>query len=110
MTKIPREIKRELEHKRLAKTSTAIAGLAAAASAGAGVAAATAAPTGMAALGVALKISSAPFIVTAAPLFAGVAVAAGTTAGLIRFYSWYKERQEESLGEGSDNGQQNLLE
>ncbi|MCW7754799.1 hypothetical protein OOT00_12480 [Desulfobotulus sp. H1] len=96
MSRLPCRIKREFEHKRIAKTSTAVAGLAAAASAGVGVVAAAAAPKGLAALGVALKISSAPLLVTAAPVAAGVAVAVGTSAGLIRFYSWYRERAEEA--------------
>lgn len=95
MTKFPKKLRKELEVKRLTKTTAALSGLAGAASAATGVAAALAAPTGLTALSVALGISSPPLVVVAAPVVAGVAVAAGTAAGVVRFYSWCKERLEE---------------
>lgn len=95
MTKLRRKLKKELELKRLAKSTAAVSGLAGAASAATGVAASLAAPTGLTALSVALGISSAPLVVAVAPIIAGVAVAAGTAAGVLRFCHWYKERSEE---------------
>lgn len=92
MKKFRRKLKNELEIKRLTKSTAAVSGLAGAASAATGVAAALAAPTGLTALSLALGISSPPLIVVAAPIVAGVAVAVGTAAGVVRFYSWYKER------------------
>jgi hypothetical protein len=95
MTKLRRKLRKEFELKRLAKSTAAVSGLAGAASAATGVAAALAAPTGLTALAVVLGISSAPLIVSVAPIVAGVAVAAGTAAGVVRFCHWYKERSEE---------------
>lgn len=96
MTKFRRKLRKELEIKRLTKSTAAVSGLAGATSAVTGVAAALAAPTGLTALSVALGISSPPLVIVAAPIVAGVAVAAGTAAGVVRFYSWYKERLEEN--------------
>lgn len=96
MTKLRRKLKKELELKRLAKSTAAVSGLAGAASAATGVATALAAPTGLTALSVALGISSVPLVVTAAPIVAGFAVAAGTAAGVVRFCHWYNERSEEA--------------
>ncbi len=72
------------------KSTTAIAGLATATSTAVAAAASLAAPTGFSAVGVALGLTSAPFIVTAAPIAAGVAVAAGAVAGICKFCSWVK--------------------
>lgn len=99
MKKLRWNLKKELELKRLAKSTAAVSGLAGAASAATGVAAALAAPTGWAALSVSIGISSAPFVVVAAPIVAGLAVAAGTTAGVVRFCTWYKERSDEDESE-----------
>ena len=93
---IRKKIARQLEHSRLAKSTTALAGLAGAVSAVTGTAAAVAAPTGLGAISVAIGLTSAPLVVTAAPIVAGVAVGVGTAAGLVRFYSWCKDVAAES--------------
>ena len=71
MAKLHRKLRKELELKRLAKSTVAVSGLAGAASAATGVAAAFAVPTGLTALSVALGISIAPIVVVAAPIVAG---------------------------------------
>lgn len=72
------------------KSTTAIAGLAGATSAAVTAAAGLAAPSGLSALGVFLGVTSAPLIVTAAPIVTGVAAAAGAVAGICKFVSWVK--------------------
>lgn len=101
-TTLKKELARQLEHSRLAKSTTALAGLTGAVSAATGAAAAVAAPTGLSALSVAIGLASAPLVVTAAPIVAGVAVGIGTTAGLVRFYSWCREIAKEPSEENDD--------
>lgn len=87
---------KKLHHQRLSKSTGAIAGLASAISVIVGMLAARAAPKGLAKLPLALHITSKPLIVKLAPLIAGVAVAAATAAGIVKFYSWCLERDDES--------------
>lgn len=94
-------LKKELEPQRLAKLTTAIAGAATATSTAAAAVAGAIAPTGLSAASVALGFSSAPFLVTAAPIIAGVAVTCAATAGAVRAYAWYQERRAEAADEAS---------
>ena len=100
MQKLRKKLKKELEHKRLHRSVSALAGLTGAASAATGVAAAMATPTGLSSLFVDLGLESEPLVVEAAPIIAGVAVAIGTAAGILGFIGWLKERSvEEAEGE-----------
>jgi hypothetical protein len=63
--------------------------------AGAGLAA----PSGLSAIAVALGISSAPLIITAAPIVASVATAAGVLSGGTYFYSRWKLRKSKKVSE-----------
>ena len=92
---VGKRLTRQLEPSRLAKSTTAMAGLTGAVSAATAAAAAIAAPSGLTAISVAVGLTSAPLIVTAAPVVAGAAVVVGTTAGLVRFYAWYKEEDDQ---------------
>ena len=77
-------------HEKIAKRTEDVSmtvGIAAGASA---LGASIAAPTGLSAIGVALGITSAPLIVTAAPVIAGVATVAGVASGATYFYSKWK--------------------
>ena len=103
MQKLRKKFRKELEHKRLHRSVSALAGLTGAASAATGVAAAMATPTGLSSLFVDLGLESEPLIVEAAPIIAGVAVAIGTAAGILGFIGWLKERSvEEAEGEESN--------
>jgi uncharacterized membrane protein (DUF441 family) len=84
-----------LHHKRLGNSTSAIAGLASGLSVLCGLIAAHFAPRGISRLTMALHIAKKPLILKLAPLLAGVAVAFATAAGIVRFYSWCKEREEE---------------
>ncbi len=62
--------------------------------------AAMAAPTGFSAIGVTLGLTSAPFIVTAAPMIAIVSTAIGVVSGGAYFYSkWRTWKTPEEPGE-----------
>lgn len=88
-----------LHHKRLSNSTGAIAGFASAVSVVVGLFAALAAPHGWSRLGVALHVHQQPLIVRLAPYIAAIAVAIATVAGLLRFYSWCKERAQEQREE-----------
>jgi hypothetical protein len=60
-----------------------------------GLLAAHYAPRGLGRFAVALHLHRQPLLVRMAPLIAGVAVALVTTASLIRFYSWWRQRRGE---------------
>lgn len=87
---------RVLHHKRLSNSTGAIAGLAGGVSVMVGAVAAHYAPRGLARFKVALHLAHQPLIVKFAPLVAGIAVTLATAAGLVRFYSWCKEREDQS--------------
>lgn len=63
------------------------------------VGAGLAAPSGLSAIAVALGISSAPLIITAAPIVASVATAAGALSGGTYFYSKWKSRKTEKAAD-----------
>ena len=80
-----------LHHKRLGKSTGALAGLAGALSVLTGLLAARYSPKGFSKLSVALHFSKAPLIVKLAPIIAAIAVALAVVSGLLHFYTWCKE-------------------
>jgi hypothetical protein len=78
-------------------------------SAAAGVGASLAAPTGLSAIGVALGLTSAPFIVTAAPIIGVAATVVGAVSGGAYFYAKWKNKQHSENIESFlfDNGLSN---
>ncbi len=82
-----------LHPKRLAKTTSAIAGLTCALSVLAGLVAARAAPHGLRGLAVSLHLARQPLIVKIAAAVASVAVVTAAVSGLIHFYAWWKEHE-----------------
>jgi len=87
---------RTLHHRRLSNATGALAGLASALSVLSGMIAAHYAPRGLHRLTAALHITHPSLIVRLAPLLAGVAAALATAAGILRFYSWWKEHEAEA--------------
>jgi hypothetical protein len=81
-------------HKSLARSIGALASLAGALSVLVGVMAAHMAPHGWAHVKLALHLAKKPLIVQAAPFIAGFAVMAATVAGLLSFYSWWREMRD----------------
>lgn len=63
--------------------------------------AALAAPTGLSALGVAIGITSAPLIVTFAPVIGAIATATGVLSGGAYFYSKWKTVKAEKCSDNS---------
>jgi hypothetical protein len=84
-----------LHHKRLGKSTGALAGLAGAVSVLTGLLAAHYSPKGWSKVGIALHFSRAPLIVKLAPIMAAVAVALAVVSGVLHFYTWCKEGQAE---------------
>jgi hypothetical protein len=82
-----------LHHRRLAKTTGAIAGLTCALSLLAGVVASRAAPHGLRGLAVSLHLARQPLIVKIAAGFTSVAVVAAALSGLLHFYTWWREHE-----------------
>jgi hypothetical protein len=88
---------KSLHHKRLSNSTGALAGFATAISVLVGLVAAHFAPKGVYRVKVALHLAKIPLIVKLAPVLTGLAVAVATAAGLIRFYSWLKEREDAGI-------------
>jgi hypothetical protein len=85
----------KVHHRKIGRSTAAMAGLAGALSVLVGVLAAHAAPRGWSRLGAALHFGHTPLIVKLAPIVTGVAVSLGAAAGLLSFYSWCVERAEQ---------------
>jgi len=81
-------------HKNLARSMGAIASLAGAVSVLFGVLATHMAPHGWSKVKVALHLAKKPLILKLAPYIAGFALAAATAAGILSFYSWYREGRD----------------
>jgi hypothetical protein len=90
-------------HKTLARSIGAIASLAGAMSVLVGVLATHMAPHGWAHVKLMLHLAKKPLIMQAAPFIAGFAVTAATVAGLLSFYSWYREGREARTGSPAAN-------
>jgi hypothetical protein len=85
---------RTLHHKSLARSIGAVASLAGAVSVLVGVMATRLAPHGWGHVKMALHLTKKPLLLQAAPFIAGFAVTAATVAGLLSFYSWWREVQD----------------
>jgi hypothetical protein len=83
-----------LHHKRLAKTTAAVAGLTGALSVLVGMIAARAAPHGLRGLAVSLHLARQPLIVKIAAGITSLAVIAAVLSGLLHFYAWWHEEHD----------------
>ena len=84
-----------LHHKKLARSIGAIASLAGAVSVLVGVLATRMSPHGWGHVKMALHLTKKPLLMQLAPFIATFAVTAATVAGLLSFYSWYREGKEQ---------------
>ena len=84
-----------LHHKNLARSIGAIASLAGAVSVLVGVLATRMSPHGWGHVKMALHLTKKPLLMQLAPFIATFAVTAATVAGLLSFYSWYREGKEQ---------------
>jgi hypothetical protein len=84
-----------LHHKNMARSIGAIASLAGAMSVLVGFIATHWAPHGIGRVKMALHLTKKPLIMQLAPYIAAFAVTAATVAGLLSFYSWYREGKEQ---------------
>ena len=97
-------IAKPLQPKRLSNSTAALAGLASAVSVFVGILAARAAPHGWLRIASALHlVHRQPLIVKLAPVVTGVAVTLATAAGLVKFYLWCIEREEQE--EAAENAE-----
>jgi hypothetical protein len=81
-------------HKNLARSIGAIASLAGALSVLIGYLATHMAPHGIGRVKMALHLAKKPLLMQLAPYIAAFAVTAATVAGLLSFYSWYREGRD----------------
>jgi hypothetical protein len=95
MKNLRRYLEKPLQPKRLSNSTAAMAGLASAISVFVGVLAARAAPHGWLRISTALHLTKKPLLIKLAPVVAGVAITIATAAGLIKFYTWCVEKEEE---------------
>ena len=89
-------------HKNLARSIGAIASLAGALSVLVGVMAQHFAPHGWGRVTMALHLAKKPLLLQLAPYIAGFAVAAATAAGILSFYSWYRDGRDKQPRSLSD--------
>ncbi len=89
-----------MRHKRLSESTGVLAGLAGAIAMIIGYLAARAAPKGLAKLSVAMHLTHPPMISRIAAVVAGIAAAFATVASLLRFYSWWVERDAPPADDG----------
>lgn len=95
-------VARTLADKRVHRSAGAIAGFASALSVIVGTLAAYATPRGWSRVTMALHMTKKPFIVKLAPLLTGVSVTIATAAGLLGFYLWVTDRENESRDQKTD--------
>ena len=88
-------------HKTLARSIGAIASLAGAMSVLVGYVATHMAPHGLGQVKMALHLTKKPLIMQLAPYIAAFAVTAATVAGLLSFYSWYRDGREQQRAAAS---------
>ena len=86
---------RTFHHKNLARSIGAIASLAGAMSVLVGVLATHMSPHGWGRVKMALHLTKKPLLMQLAPFIAAFAVTAATVAGLLSFYSWYREGRDQ---------------
>jgi uncharacterized membrane protein (DUF441 family) len=88
---------RSPNYKKLAEAMGVVAGLASALSVAVGLLAAHMAPHGLRRLTLALHLSKQPMMMKLAALIAGIAVAAATAAGVLRFCTWCGEQRRANI-------------
>jgi hypothetical protein len=93
---------RTFHHKTLARSIGAIASLAGAMSVLIGAVATHMAPHGWGRMKMALHLTKKPLLMQLAPFIAAFAVTAATVAGLLSFYSWYRESREQRTASSSE--------
>ena len=91
-----------MQHKRLSESTGVFAGLAAALAVIVGYLAARATPKGLAKLTMMAHLTHPPLLVRIAPVLTGIAAALATVAGLLRFYSWWAERDAPAAEDVTD--------
>jgi hypothetical protein len=89
-----------LHHKNLARSIGAIASLSGAVSVLVGALAAHMAPHGWRHVKLMLHLTKKPLLMQLAPFIAGFAITAATAAGLLSFYSWYRDVRERRAAAG----------
>jgi len=92
---------RTFHHKNLARSIGAIASLAGAMSVLVGYVATHMAPHGIGRVKMALHLAKKPLLMQLAPYIAAFAVTAATVAGLLSFYSWYREGRDQKAAASS---------
>jgi hypothetical protein len=90
-------------HKNLARSIGAIASLAGALSVLVGVVATHMSPHGWGRVKMALHLTKKPLLMQLAPFIAAFAVTAATVAGLLSFYSWYREGRDQRTASSSSS-------
>jgi hypothetical protein len=93
----------QLHHRHVSDFTGAIAGLASTIAVVFGLVAARFAPHGIGKFAVALHLHQQPLIVRLSPIVATGAALIAAAAGLIRFYSWCRERREVLRRGAGDN-------
>jgi hypothetical protein len=89
-------VSKTLKNKRVHRSFGAVAGFASALSVIVGTLAAYATPKGWGRVSMALHMTKKPFIVKLAPLLTGASVAIATAAGLLGFYLWITDHQNDA--------------
>jgi hypothetical protein len=92
-------------HKNLARSIGAIASLSGALSVLVGMLAARLSPHGWGHVKMALHLTKKPLLMQLAPFIATFAVTAATVAGLLSFYSWYREWRDAQRAAGAPTPQ-----
>jgi hypothetical protein len=103
MTNLRSTVAKALGNKKVHRSFGAIAGFASALSVIVGTLAAYATPKGWGRVTMALHMTKKPFIVKLAPLLTGASVAIATAAGLLGFYLWVMDRQNDAPEHKSDS-------
>jgi hypothetical protein len=96
---------RTFHHKNLARSIGAIASLAGAMSVLVGFVATHLSPHGWGRVKLALHLTRKPLLMQMAPFIGAFAVTAATVAGLLSFYSWYREGRDQRAASSSSTSE-----
>ena len=96
MMDLRNSVSKTLKNKKVHRSFGAIAGFASALSVIVGTLAAWATPKGWGRVTMALHMTRKPLIVKLAPLLTGASVAIATAVGLLGFYLWVTDRQNDA--------------
>jgi hypothetical protein len=96
MIELRNSVAKTLKNNKVHRSFGAIAGFASALSVIVGTLAAYATPKGWGRVTMALHMTKKPFIVKLAPLLTGASLAIATAAGLLGFYLWMTDRQDDA--------------